>query len=137
MKDAAEFKEIEQTYKVSLDKISERIRAIESQTNHAQKSETDLMSTIEKIFQESTRKIKEADVVVVQPKTLTHRLTQTLKPVTKDQDRVYPAADALNYDNYLIAVRDALKQTVDYNFVFKNGSATEYKSTYQLTEVPI
>ena len=68
------------------------------------------MSSIEKLFQESTRKIKEADVVVDQPKRLTHRLTHTLKPVTQAQDRVYPAADALNYDNYLVAVRDALKE---------------------------
>ena len=68
------------------------------------------MSSIEKIFQESSRKVKVADVVDLKPKRLTHRLTQTLKPVTKDQDRVYPAADALNYDNYLVAVRDALKE---------------------------
>ena len=110
MKDAAEFKEIEQAYKVPLDKISERISSIENQTNKANKSETDLMSSIQKIFQESTRRIKEVDVVVVQPKRLTHRTTQPYCPITKAQDRVYPAADALNYDNYLVAVRDALKQ---------------------------
>ncbi len=88
------------------------------------------MSSIEKIFQESTRKVKEAEVVVVRPKRLTHRLTQTLKLVTQAHDRVYPAADALNYDNHLVAVRDALKHNPEYNFVFKNGSFTEYKSTY-------
>ncbi len=76
IKDAAEFKEIEQAYKEFLDKISEKVSVFENQKIIAKKSETDLIRCIQNIFEESMIKLSEANfLVVVQPKKLTHRLT--------------------------------------------------------------
>ncbi len=62
-------------------------------------------------------------------------MTQPYAPITKVQELVHPAENALNYDNYLVAVRE--NNSIEYNFVFKDGSATEYKTNGKLTEVGI
>ena len=55
------------------------------------------MGKIEKLFDETTALMRQPDMV--KGDKLSHRLTAPYKPITQVQDRVFPAPDALSYDN--------------------------------------
>jgi hypothetical protein len=55
------------------------------------------MDKIEKLFDDTTARIKQPEMV--KGEKLSHRLTNPYKPITKVQDRVFPAPEALSYDN--------------------------------------
>jgi hypothetical protein len=62
------------------------------------------MSKIEKLFDETTALIKQPEIV--KGDKLSHRLTNPYKPITQIQDRIFPAPEALSYDNQLVAILD-------------------------------
>ena len=61
----AEFKEVQEAQKLVLDKLSDKIVAIEKQTNKVKGSETDLMARIEQIFKETFSQIKSENVAIL------------------------------------------------------------------------
>ena len=76
IKDMAEFKEVQEAQKLVLDKLSDKIVAIEKQTNKVKGSETDLMARIEQIFKETFSQIKSGNVAIVMlPKKFSYRVT--------------------------------------------------------------
>ena len=62
---------------------------------------------MKKIGASILNKIKEIeDGLQVQPKKLQTRLSDPTGPLRRQQDRHFPAADKLSYDNYLVAVNE-------------------------------
>ena len=55
------------------------------------------MGKIEKLFDETTALMKQPELEI--GGKLCHRLTNPFKHITQVQDRVFPAPDALSYDN--------------------------------------
>jgi len=61
------------------------------------------------------KKIKEIeDGPQVQPKKLQTRLSDPTGPLQGQQDRHFPAADKLSYDNYLVAVNEIPNDYYEY-----------------------
>ncbi len=56
-----------------------KIVAVESQTGRIKISETELMNKVEKLFEETTIRISQADII---KQKLTLRLAYPLKPIT-------------------------------------------------------
>ncbi len=97
MKEIKNLKDIESLSKTFFDKLSEKIQCLEQQTNKIQTLETQLMGKIEKLFEETNALMKQPEIVLGYK--LSHRLTTPYKPITQVQNRVFPAPDALSYDN--------------------------------------
>ncbi len=80
------------------------------------------MGKIEKLFDETTALIKKPEII--KGDKLSHRLTNPYKPITQVQDRVFPAPDALFYENQLVAILDAGTSGAEVNFVLCNGNTS-------------
>ena len=54
------------------------------------------------------------------------------------QDRQFPLEHNLSYDNYLVAIKCSSGSSHwEYNFVFSDGTYTNYTNNQPLTQVPI
>ncbi len=67
------------------------------------------MLKIEKLFKETTLQINDNVVAEVKEKKLTYRVTAPFKEITKEQNCIFPATEALNFENHLVAVLDAME----------------------------
>jgi hypothetical protein len=92
-----QFKDVESLTKTFIDGLTGKIGCLENQTKKIQTYETQLLAKIEKLFDETTALMKQPQPV--NGDKLSHRLTSPYKPITQVQDRVFPAPDALSYDN--------------------------------------
>lgn len=69
----------------------------------------------------------------IQTKT---RLSDPYKPITSEQDRIYPVQDLISYENHLVAILDA-KTDVQYNFKLSNDKVSTFRSERELHEFKI
>ncbi len=74
--------------KTFIDGLNQQIQLYGKKTNHIKSSETDLMSKVEKLFEEAT--VLMTQVEMIKEGKLSLRLTKPYKPITQVQDRVFP-----------------------------------------------
>ena len=63
-------------------------------------------------------------------------MTDPYLPLEGEQDRQYPPTEQISYNNYLVGVRDR-NGCVEYNFVFSESGASQFKEYCKLTETKI
>lgn len=101
------------------DSLEEKIRVLKSSVKDTEGLDRSIMVDIEKLF---TIKINQLEAV--KPKW---RVLEPYQPCDREQDKVYPAVEDLNYKNYLVAVLDA-RTDVQYNFKFSDGSVSKIRA---------
>jgi hypothetical protein len=53
---------------------------------------------------------------------ITSKLTCPYSRITQIQDCIFPAPEALSFQNHLVAVLDAKEKDYEFNFVLSDGS---------------
>jgi hypothetical protein len=72
-------KDVESNSKTFVDFLNSKIAAVESQAGKIKASETELISKVEKLFNETTISMSQAEII---QQKLTLRLANPLKPIT-------------------------------------------------------
>ena len=56
------------------------------------------------------------------PKVLFYRYSKPCKPISKAQDRKFPATDKLDYNNYMVGIEDSKDDWCEYRMILKDKS---------------
>lgn len=129
---AAPSQDVEQLLVVQaqIDALTHQIEDCRARTQVIDKSESDLMLSVEDVFRRTIADIEE------EGHQLLVRLTPAYKPISKPQDVEFPLPSRLQYRNYLCAVQET-KQSVQYNFSLYDGATSATQADTLLSEAPI
>ena len=56
------------------------------------------------------------------PTELRYRCSEPYRPISKAQDRKFPAIDKLSYDNYMVGIEDSKDWYSEYRMILKDKS---------------
>jgi hypothetical protein len=87
-------KDVESFSKTFVENLNLKIAAVENQTVRINASEAEVMTKVEKLFEETTLQMSQAEIV---KQKLITRLANPIKPITKVQDKIYPAEIDLKF----------------------------------------